>query len=90
MKRKRKINTLKLLKSEWRWDHQKWENGERIRGVTIKGRKLRWWSETYPGYAGGFSCTQDIEDFLLPGPKVDGVPDEIVKKIKETIDIVQT
>jgi hypothetical protein len=86
MHEKIKLDTAKIGKTEWTWEYKKWEHGERIRGVSIKGKKLEWWSEAYPGYSGGFHCTQNIEDFLHKGPNVDDVPDHIVREMKETIE----
>jgi hypothetical protein len=86
MTKKIRLMTSKLKKSEWTWNYRKVEHGERIRGVTIKGKKLTWWSETCPGYGGGYHCTQTIEDFLQKGPSVDEVPDHIVKEMKKTIE----
>lgn len=82
----KKLNNSKTPHKQWTWDYYKWEHGERIRGVEIRGKKIEWWSETHPPYAGGFHCTQSVEDFLLNGPNVNGVPDTIVEEIKEFIE----
>jgi hypothetical protein len=79
----KKLNKKSPLHKQWTWDYSKREYGEYIRGVEIRGKKIKWWSETYPPYAGGYSSTQSVKDFLLNGPKVSGVPGTILKEIKE-------
>ena len=80
-----RIDKSKIVKKDWQWGHEYYTNSSRYHGVHTYEGKLVWYTETYPGYAGGGACTQSFEDFLKSGPKLDAVPQEIIDEITEII-----
>jgi len=73
------------LKKEWTWGDEKTKNYERIHGVSIRKKRIEWWSEGYPGYAHGYHSSQSIDDFLKNGPGISDVPENILKEMTGVI-----
>lgn len=73
------------MKKDWTWNHRSWPTGYQYFGVHTFDDCLTWYEENYPGFAGGFSFQQSIDDFFDNGPAMRDVPPEILDNIRETL-----
>lgn len=77
----------KYTKTNWEWNKVEGENFHSYDGVIIESNgRIRWYSDGYPGYANGTSCTQSVSSFLKNGPVYKGqIPKEILKELTEQL-----
>jgi hypothetical protein len=80
-----KISIPEELKKDWQWDHRSWEGGYKTEGVHTYEGCLTWYTDYYPGWAGGGACQQSFEDFFDNGPHIKSVPQEILDDIERTL-----
>ncbi len=76
---------MKIPKKEWKWNQESFEGGYRYDGVHTYEGNLLWFTETYPAYAGGGASSQSFADFLLNGPSISNVPQEVLDEILEIL-----
>ncbi|OHD54801.1 MAG: hypothetical protein A2Y33_02190 [Spirochaetes bacterium GWF1_51_8] len=78
----KKIKIPDSVRKEWTWNGASWEGGYRYDGVHLFEGCLVWYTEYYPGWSGGGTCQQSVEDFLTNGPSVGGAPEDVLEELR--------
>lgn len=73
------------MKKDWTWNSRSWEGGYSYDGVHTFEGCLTWYTEYYPGWAGGGASQQSFDDFFDNGPCIKDVPPEILDDIRRTL-----
>jgi len=77
---------IEIPKKNWTWSRKSFKGGYRYYGVHTYEGCLLWYTETYPAYAGGGAHSQSFAEYILNGPSVDEVPQEILDEIDQMLE----
>ena len=73
----------KFPKKDWQWNKCSYGYD----GVHSFHNCLTWYSERWPGSAGGGASTQSFKEFAEQGPPINDVPKEVIDEIYDLLNV---
>ncbi len=82
MPKKKPSNQTKIVpKKDWQWN----KSSTGYDGVHTYEGCLTWYTECWPGWAGGGAYQQSFSDFVINGPWVKSVPKDVLDELLELL-----